>query len=55
MKFIKKNIVLIMVVILLLVLAIVGFIFAKNMFFSNDEKAIYGTRLDGIDKVKIIS
>lgn len=53
MKFIKKNIVLIMVVILLLVLAIVGFIFAKNMFFSNDEKAIYGTRLDGIDKVKI--
>lgn len=53
MKFIKKHLGLVIVLIILIVLAILGFIFAKKFFFSDEESAIYGSRLNGIEKVKI--
>ena len=53
MKFIRKHKGLVIVLIIIVILLIVGFIFAKNFFFSDEESAIYGTRLNGIEKVKI--
>lgn len=52
MSFIKKNkstviAIVVFVVVLILLIQI------KNIFFSSEEEAIYGTRLEGIEKVKI--
>ena len=52
MKFIKKHITLI-VGIIVIVLIIVGALMLKNIFFPEENKAIYGNRLEGIEKVKI--
>lgn len=52
MSFIKKNkstIIALVVFIIVLVLLIQ----VKNIFFSDEKEAIYGTRLEGIEKVKI--
>ncbi|MBQ2640332.1 MAG: hypothetical protein IJF92_06215 [Bacilli bacterium] len=52
MNFIKKNkfTVLAVVVFLILILLLVQI---KNIFFPNEEKAIYGNRLEGSSSVKI--
>ena len=52
MKFIKKNINIILGVLILVLILGVG-IFLKVMFFPSDSKVIYGNRLEGIEKVKI--
>lgn len=52
MNFIKRNrntIIAISVFLIVLILLIQ----VKNVFFPNETKAIYGTRLEGIEKVKI--
>ena len=51
-KFLKKNshtIVGIIIVIFVIILGIV----VKNFFFPDDVEAYYGTRLEGIEKIKI--
>ncbi len=53
MKFIRRHKGLVIAVIIVVILSIIGFIFAKNFFFSDELSAIYGTRLNGIEKVKI--
>ena len=52
MKFIRKHTTLI-IIILILILCVIGLIFLKDFFLSNDAEAIYGSRLDGIEKVPI--
>ena len=52
MKFIKKNIGAI-IAIVIIILLLIGAYFVKEMFFSSETEAIYGSRLEGIDKVKI--
>jgi len=52
MKFIKKNIGAI-IAIVIIILLLIGAYFVKETFFSAETEAIYGSRLDGIDKVKI--
>ena len=52
MKFIKKNknaIIAVGVFVIVLIL----FIIIKNTFFPDEKQAIYGTRLEGIENVKI--
>ena len=51
MKFIKKNIGAI-IAIVIIILLLIGVYFVKEMF-SSETEAIYGSRLEGIDKVKI--
>lgn len=51
-RFIKKHINL-FVFIGIIILAILGVVMAKNLFFPSETTAIYGTRLEGRDKVKI--
>ena len=51
-KIIKKNARLIVGAIIIIFVVIIG-IMAKNFFFPDDAEAYYGTRLEGIDKVKI--
>ena len=51
-KFIKKHSHLIVGIIIIIFLVVIG-IMAKNFFFPDDAEAYYGTRLEGIDKVKI--
>ena len=52
MKFIKKNIGAI-IAIVIIILLLIGVYFVKQTFFSAETEAIYGNRLEGIDKVKI--
>ena len=52
MEFMKKHMSLVIVAIIL-VLALVGFLLLKSLFFPNEAKAIYGSRLEGRDKVEI--
>lgn len=52
MSFIKKNKSTIIAIVVFVIVLIV-LIQIKNIFFSNEEEAIYGTRLEGIEKVKI--
>ena len=54
MKFIKKHINTI-VAILVFILVLIGLFILKGVFFPEENKAIYGNRLEGIDKVKISS
>ena len=51
-KFIDKHMSLI-VAIGIALLVFVGFMILKGIFFPSEAKAIYGTRLEGRDKVKI--
>ena len=51
-KFLKKNIRIIVLALIIIFVVIIG-IMAKNFFFPDDAEAYYGTRLEGIDKVKI--
>ena len=51
-KLIKKHSRLIVSIIIVVFLVIIG-IMAKNFFFPDDAEAYYGSRLEGIDKVKI--
>ena len=37
------------------ILVIVAALLIKNLFMYDENQAIYGTRLDGIDKVKVTS
>lgn len=52
LKFIKKHSHIIVGVIILIFLVIIG-IMAKNFFFPSDTDVYYGTRLEGIEKVRI--
>ena len=52
MKFIKKNLNIILVTLILILIIGTG-IFVKVMFFPSNSKAIYGNRLEKRDKVKI--
>lgn len=52
MNFIKRNKGTIIAIAVFIVLVIILFQL-KNIFFPNTGKAIYGNRLDGIDKVEI--
>ena len=52
MKFIKKHSSAI-VGIMVFILVFAGFMLAKSIFFPAENKAIYGSRLDGRDKVEI--
>ena len=52
MKFIKKHIGAI-IAIIVFILVVVGLLVAKEFFFTNDTKAIYGNRLEEIDKYPI--
>jgi len=52
MRFIKKHINL-FVFIGVIILIILGVVMAKNLFFPSETTAIYGTRLEGRNKVKI--
>ncbi len=54
MKFIKKNSSAV-VGISVFILVIVAILLIKNIFMFDDTKVIYGTRLEGIEKVKISS
>lgn len=53
-KFIKKNSSAV-VGISVFILVIIVILIIKNVFMFDETKAIYGSRLDGIDKVKISS
>ncbi len=52
MEFIKKNKFTIIAIICFLLLMLIA-IEVKNVFFPNGSNAIYGDRLDGIEKVKV--
>lgn len=52
MKFIKKHISII-IAIIVIILIIAGAFLVKEVFFPNESKAIYGSRLEGRDSVKI--
>jgi len=52
MKFIKKNLFTIIAIIVFLLLVVL-LIQVKNIFFPDEGSAIYGNRLEGIEKVKI--
>lgn len=52
MEFMKKHMSLVIVGVIL-ILALVGFLLLKSLFFPNEAKAIYGSRLEGRDKVEI--
>ena len=52
MKFIKKHISLVVAFIVLILIAC-GLLLVKSLFFSNDIKAIYGSRLEDIEKYEI--
>ena len=52
LNFIKKHSHKIVTIIIIIFLVIIG-IMIKNFFFPDDAEAYYGTRLEGISKVKI--
>ena len=52
MKFIKKNIGIIILLVVVILVG-VGIYYLKETFFSSETGAIYGTRIEGRDKVKI--
>ncbi len=52
MKFIRKHINII-VTILVFILVVMGLLVLKEVFFPEENKAIYGTRLEGIEKFPI--
>lgn len=52
MSFLKRNKGTIVVIAIFLVIMLL-FVQIKNIFVPNEDSAIYGTRLEGIEKVKI--
>lgn len=52
LKFLKNHSRLIVGIIIVIFIIIIGII-VKNFFFPDDATAYYGTRLEGIEKVKI--
>jgi len=52
MKFLKKNKGTIIVIVLFLI-GVLLLVQLKNIFVPNEDSAIYGTRLEGIEEVKI--
>ena len=52
LKFIKKHSHIIVGVIIVIFVIILG-VMIKNFFFPDDSKVYYGSRLDGIEKVKL--
>ena len=52
LRFLKKHSRIIVGLIIIVFLVIIG-VMAKNFFFPEDAEAYYGTRLEGIEKVKI--
>ncbi len=51
-KYIKEHKIVVAAIVFLLILIIVAFI-AKQLFFSGSSNALYGSRLDGIENVKV--
>ena len=51
-KYIKEHKIVVAAVILLIILIIIAF-FIKGVLFSGTQNAVYGSRLKGIDEVKI--
>lgn len=52
-NFISKNKLVIILIIVLIAVAIVGFISMKAFLYPDDETLVYGDRLDGIEEVAI--
>ena len=52
LKILKKHSRKIVAIIIIIFLIIIG-IMVKNFFFPDDAEAYYGTRIEGIEKVKI--
>ena len=52
LRFIKKHSRIIVGLLIVIFLVIIG-VMAKNFFFPSDNDVYYGTRLEGIEKVKI--
>ncbi len=52
MKFLKKNISIIVAVVVF-VLVVVGLLYFKEVFSADDGTAIYGSRLEGREKIEI--
>lgn len=52
LRFIKKHSRIIVGLLIVIFLVIIG-VMAKNFFFPSDSDVYYGTRLEGIEKVKI--
>lgn len=52
MKFIKKHKSLI-IALIIFIIVLVAFLVAYRTFFPEEETAIYGSRLEGIDKVEL--
>lgn len=55
LKFLKKHIVLLIVVFIILITAITMLFIVRSILLSGNEGTLYGNRLDGIEKVEIKS
>lgn len=53
-RYLKEHKVVVAAVIFMLIIVVLAF-FVKEAFFTNSKNAVYGNRLDGIEKVKIDS
>ena len=53
-RYLKEHKVVVAAVIFMLIIVVLAF-FVKEAFFTNSNNAVYGNRLDGIEKVKIDS
>lgn len=51
LKFLKRHIIAIIILIIFLIIGIVLFIFVRQILGSGNEGTIYGNRLDGIEKI----
>lgn len=53
MTFVKKHKGLIIFLVILIILGIIAFSFVRAIYVSGNEGTLYGSRLDGIDKVRL--
>lgn len=53
-RYIKEHKIVVLAVLLMLIIIVLAFL-VKMTFFSNSGNAVYGNRLDGIEKVKVDS
>ncbi len=53
-RYLKEHKVVVAAVIFMLIIVVLAF-FVKGAFFTNSKNAVYGNRLDGIEKVRIDS
>src|SRR5574344_2452338 len=51
-KYLKENKIVLAIIILFIIIIVVAVVF-KNILFSGTSNALYGNRLDGINKVKV--